>query len=528
LILNRLFTGNLTEAEYFINICRGLAKSPDIGPLGLTILKELESFYYWLSGKFEKCHAASTEALNLASATGVYIMNFFVLGHGAAGVLSSGDLASAEAVLSNIARELNRAGAWERGLFHTLATWKALLLEDFAQATFHGELAVQCSQEAGFLGSDPVTHLGQALALHASGRINQAAEQLAQAFSLCYRVKSRQVEFGCHLAQAEFALDSGDEATVIDSLQKAMSLGKAQGYVNTWFWRPAVMARLCCKALEANIEVEYVQDLIRKRDLVPDEPPLEIENWPWPIKIYTLGVFALTIDGEPFSFSGRVRQKPFSLLKALIALGGKGVHEHQIHDALWPDAEGDAAYNAFSTTLHRLRKVLRSERAITVSEGKVSLDGHFCWVDAWPVERVLGQAETAWEEGERRSEFEEAVQLTEKAMAMKEGVFLPGESESWTIPFRERLKDKFLRCVKRLGSYYRAMNQHEKAIHCYSKGLEFDPFVEYFYQELMSCYGDLGLRSEALRTYQRCCDNLSEVLGVEPSGKTKSIYQSLL
>jgi len=38
------------------------------------------------------------------------------------------------------------------------------------------------------------------------------------------------------------------------------------------------MARLCARALEAGVEVEYVRDLIRKRGLIPEEPPVEIET----------------------------------------------------------------------------------------------------------------------------------------------------------------------------------------------------------------------------------------------------------
>ena len=43
-------------------------------------------------------------------------------------------------------------------------------------------------------------------------------------------------------------------------------------------WRPSVMARLCARALEAGVEVEYVRDLIRKRGLISEEPPVEIET----------------------------------------------------------------------------------------------------------------------------------------------------------------------------------------------------------------------------------------------------------
>ena len=61
-------------------------------------------------------------------------------------------------------------------------------------------------------------------------------------------------------------------------------------------------------------------------------------------------------------------------------------------DALWPEAEGDAAHVSFNTTLHRLRKLIENEKTIQLREGRVTLDRKHCWVDVWAFERVLGMA----------------------------------------------------------------------------------------------------------------------------------------
>ncbi len=77
---------------------------------------------------------------------------------------------------------------------------------------------------------------------------------------------------------------------------------------------PIIFTELCVKALESGIEVEYVKELIRKRGLFPDTSPHEIENWPWELKIYTLGQFKLEKDGKPIQFSGKIQQKPLEML----------------------------------------------------------------------------------------------------------------------------------------------------------------------------------------------------------------------
>ncbi|MGC9968053.1 MAG: winged helix-turn-helix domain-containing protein, partial [Syntrophobacteraceae bacterium] len=136
------------------------------------------------------------------------------------------------------------------------------------------------------------------------------------------------------------------------------------------------------KALEAGIETDYVQGLIRRRNLMPDVPVLHLENWPWPLRIYTLGQFEILRDSEALRFTGKVQQKPLLLLKALIAFGGRAVKEEQLCDALWPDAEGDLAHLSLETTLHRLRKLIGKDRVIQFKEGKLTLDIQSCWVDA--------------------------------------------------------------------------------------------------------------------------------------------------
>ena len=49
-------------------------------------------------------------------------------------------------------------------------------------------------------------------------------------------------------------------------LRKALTIGKEQGFLNTFVDQPAVTVKLCIKALEEEIEVPYVQEIIRKRE----------------------------------------------------------------------------------------------------------------------------------------------------------------------------------------------------------------------------------------------------------------------
>jgi two-component SAPR family response regulator len=285
------------------------------------------------------------------------------------------------------------------------------------------------------------------------------------------------------------------------------------------------MARLCVKALETGIETEYVKHLIRKYNLFPDTPPLELEEWPWKVRVFTLGRFGLETDGKPARSSKKAQKKPLEMLKALIAFGGRDVSEDEIIDVLWPEAEGDTAQQSFRTTLHRLRKLLGNENAVQSHQEAVSINQHLCWVDTWAFERLIDLSDAAAGKGQT----DKAIQYCKKAIEMYKGHFLIKEHEySWAIPNRERLRGMFLNHIERLGSCWEDSGQYKKAVECYQKALEVDDLAEEVYQRIMKCYQKLGLRAEALAAYKRCCRSIKQVFGVGPSPETETIYKSIL
>jgi two-component SAPR family response regulator len=229
------------------------------------------------------------------------------------------------------------------------------------------------------------------------------------------------------------------------------------------------------------------------------------------------------IDGKPTPSSRKVQQKPLAVLKALIALGGREVREDGIMDHLWPEADGDLAQRSFASALHRLRQLLSFEKAVQRQEGKLTLDGRFCWVDAWAFEATLDQAEGLW----KKEQAESAVQILEKAMQMYRGPFLARETgQPWTLSMRERLLGRFLRNVEKLGKYWQQSSQWEKALDCYLKGLEMDDLAEEFYQGVMICYHQLGRKNDALAAYKCYRRILSSVPGLEPSAGVETLYKS--
>ena len=245
-------------------------------------------------------------------------------------------------------------------------------------------------------------------------------------------------------------------------------------------------------------------------------------------------------DNQPIHFTGKVQKKPLEMLKSLIALGGRDIKEEQLSDLLWLESDGDVAHSNLKMTLSRLRKLIGVEDAVLFQDGKLTIDTRYCWVDAWVFERIFGQIEAGFKsltkknredtgEDEKRAGMEKIMRLSDKAIGIYKGHFLPADAEySWAISCHERLRSKFLRLVIMSGECLKQAEQWEKAIEHYQRALEVDNLAEEFYRHLMVCYKVLGRQAEAEKLYSRCCKTLSTVLGIEPSSEMRTLYQSVI
>jgi len=254
---------------------------------------------------------------------------------------------------------------------------------------------------------------------------------------------------------------------------------------------------------------------------------LQHQNTPL-VSIYTLGRFSLLLNGKPAEFGRKAPQRPLELLKAIIASGGREVSSASLMTALWPDVDGDTAQRSFDTTLHRLRKILGDSRVLVMKEGKLSLDGRYCWVDVWSFERLLGQSQRLLMQDVTGKQVFSVDRLTGNLISLYQDHFLANEDlTSWSVSMSERLRSKFIHHLLEVGRYMEKHNCWEQAMHCYRKGIDVDDLVEVFHQRLMACYLETHRLSEGLSVYRRCCQLLSITLGLQPEPETELLYRSL-
>ncbi len=495
-----------------------------ISGLVQTTIKTGEALYYMVTSSKELCLRKVDEELRIAEETGVHVWDSHIIMHGMASALSEEDGKAFEMLSKKMPTESKFARRMDQGYYHIISSWKALLEGNKVVAEHHARLAMDIMTIIGFTQGQTICMFSLSEILYENGKITEAESQLSKALEIACSMRSGIFEYHCYLIKSRIAFGCGDNDEGLDCLRKAMSLASEGGYVNMHWWRRDVMLGHCMRAIDAGIEVEFVKRLIKKRGLAPAEPPIHQEEWPWPLKIYTLGCFEIRKDDVPLVFSGKTPQMPLLLLKALIVHGGAGVHEASLADILWPDADGDAAHNTFKITLHRLRQLLGVEGAVFLKEGKVGLDPARVWVDTWAFQALCAKADEHINNGSSSPDD----MIVQKAIRLYNGHFIQGDSYDWAIATRENLRSNFVKLIFKASERMESFGNYEAAISLYEKGLEADDLIEEFYQRLMVCNDRIGRRSEAVRLYNKCVEKIKKGLGLAPSSKTQAIYRTLL
>ncbi len=493
--------------------------------------------YSWFRAKHEESLRLVQEALELSERSGMHVADTRVIAQGVFASLTAGDSKTAGSYLEKMKAilSLSPKQTMDTAQYHYISTYYFVVSGDLVRAREH-------AVKAALMFGKAETPFGAALGSASLAQVHilrkefrEAAVWIERARTAGRLMRSVNVEMQVHLLRAQISNARGDEQRLVRHLRKGLAIGREQGLMGIAWWLPVVIQSLCMKAIEYGIETEYIRDLIRKRDFVPETPAYHLENWPWPVKIYTLGRFSILENGKPLVFSAKGQKKPLDMLKAVIALGGRDVGDQQITDALWPEAEGDAGRMLFKTTLYRLRLLMGNSKAIVIQEGRLTLDNRLCWVDAWVFERFLGDADRLWAGGKRskgaglkKDQTAEAVRLTEKALDLYQCPFLEADAhESWMVSQREHLTMRYVSAVAGLAAHWEQAGEYEKAINRYQSALRVDDLTEEFYQRLMVCYHRLGRKTEAIKTYRRCCAVLKANMGVDPSDKTTAIYRKI-
>ena len=469
-------------------------------------------FLRFFEARYEEALAFMNQACDIADSNGLRKTFVMAIFHRCAIEFRVLGWTIANATLTEMEAMPRPQYAMVDGMLYIYQARRAHFHERYDEAADLAELTDAAMLRTGSRYQEMLFGLVDAELLLDAGRTAKAQSLIARSRSLIERAPV----FDCWraalvLVEAMLAQIEGNKALAVKRLREALWLAKEGKRKHYLRHLECAMPPLFTLALQEGIEVEFVQQIIRMFRLKPrvDAP----DNWPWPVRIFSLGRFEVQVNGQPMGFSRKLPRKTLLLLKAIVAHSGRGIPEQVLCDALWGDEEGDAARNALSITVLRLRKLLGSNESILQQGGKVSLNLELCWVDAWAFEvRLADKAE-----------------VSSKALNLYGGTFLPEDLDTaWSVPARERLRGKFIHALSAHAAALESHGDLAGALQCYLRGIEADSIVESFHQGLMRCYEQTGKRTEAFSAYRRLKHTLSVVLGVPPSDATQRLFQNML
>jgi ATP/maltotriose-dependent transcriptional regulator MalT/DNA-binding SARP family transcriptional activator len=503
---------------------KAMAALKDIPPMVVIIAQWIEAATAaWLGGDMENALKSIENTLDYANRHGIYIWHHMLYAVGIHALLTSGKTTEAAEYIDKLETTLNPSRQHNYSLYHYLKGWKFYQSNEFVPALTHAQRALEIAIETDYKFPIMLCQL-EVINIHiAQGDYSNSRKCLNEITTQINDTGSAYFQFSYYLSEADLNRRQGNLDITLNYLRKAMSAGKEKNLLGLlWWWSPPVMAELCSLALEHGIEPDYVKKLIHQRKLLPPDRKNLPCNWPWPVKIFTLGRFDIVIDDQIIDGKNKGLNKQLELLKALISFGGKDVNEQKLSDVLWPDTDGDQAKQNLNTTLYRLRKLFQGHDVIILRNKQFSLDSRFCWLDTWAISDLLSKTD------KMIGHSGECVQLLENICELYQSAFLSGEDSNWLLSLREKLHAQVIDKIVKLSIHLEKEDQLEHASNGYNKLLEIDFLIEEAYQGLMRSYSRQGKKANAIAVYQKCKSVFNQVLGVGPSSATEELYTKII
>lgn len=413
------------------------------------------------------------QVLALGDAQGTHLFDFHVWCHKVMEAMARDDAAAGAHALRQA--RLSNPGAQ--------GTQQLLALCEMAQAL--GERRWQAAADLGrqsllatpdFGGWDygrQTLCLGLAQALVMLGEPAQARALMDGPLDFARRLPSPYFDLMAHCVLAASALRTGDVARADECLRHAFGIARSQGFrhLHPW-WSPPFFAPLLARALQAGIEPAWVARLIGQQHVAA--PDVDMPHWPYPVRLQTLGGFAITLDRQLPAGQGKAQRRVLDLLKALATHGGRDVAATVLADALWPDSEGDAAMGALDVTLHRARKLLGHPDALRLHDGRLSLNPELVCLDLWALQRLAREVDDGL--GGPTATPATLAAWTGALTESVRGPLLAGEADTaWLLAARERWHRRVEQLALRLGAACLAAGLAGDAQRLYARLLEAEP-----------------------------------------------------
>jgi hypothetical protein len=393
LLLYFLWRGEIDRVDRIVAHVDELAHSALASPaalmrlwtVGTTLVKLLLGRFDSAGDDLQRAHALLGSEPSVAAQRGPVEFLCTIRG------LAMSDAAQARCHLELAARSFDPDHASGRSEYERLRGMLAMLEDDRSMALRLTRASVESGRMSGYALREHIAMIAHVLAAARQGEHDEAQRQIAQWRAHPMTAMCRwHVWLGGSVA-AYAALCRGDDAAAAQDMQAAFATARECSFRASpiLLLVPELLPRLTAFALERDIEPTLARALIVHHRL--KAPPQADHRWPWPVRVRVLGGLELERDGAPLPATRKESRRLLQLLQLLAAHGTDELAQDRVADALWPDAEGDAARNALDNAVHRLRKLLGGEDRVLLRHGALALNRERCWVDVDALRHQLEQ-----------------------------------------------------------------------------------------------------------------------------------------
>ena len=305
------------------------------------------------------------------------------------------DAAAARQHLQQAALALHPDNPIDRSIYEHQRGMLALLEDDRATALRLMRAAAASASGGGYPMREHIALIANALAAAHCNEHGEAQRLLERVFAHPFHAVCRFHHWIAGIVAGYAAQRRGDTDESLRHLRTALGVARECGFRQgpMLFCCGSMMAQLMARALGEDIEPEVARQIVQRNRLLA--PPGVGAHWPWPVRVFALGGLRVELNDRPLSSGRKQSRRLLQLLKVLAAHGDAPVPQRVVVDALWPEADGDAAHNALENALHRLRKLLGGDHRVLLQQGALALDRQSCWTDVGALERVLASIESA-------------------------------------------------------------------------------------------------------------------------------------
>lgn len=281
------------------------------------------------------------------------------------------------------------------------------------------------------------------------------------------------------------------------------------------------------KGYNMDIEKEFCKFLLEDLDIDPG-----ITHPGYTLKVKTLGQFKVMRGRIEVKDSDWKRKKARTLFKIFLTYQNELIPKEKLAEMISPKKDQKSAIRDFKVALNALNNVLEPNREARATPFFINKKGSRYGLNPNSSYKVdINEFEDLIKQGiehYNQNNLENAINCLSEAVNLYNGSFLPNcLYQDWTREIREKYKQLFIQGVEILAEIYYKKQEYQRTIEMAEKLIAEESSVEEAYQLMMKAYNEMGQRSQAIRTYQRCADNLEQELGVIPTQKTIELFKDI-